>query len=60
MRGLLDQIEDRLRALSHELRPPILDDLGLVPAIEFLADGISQRWGLPVTRARDASAAACR
>jgi signal transduction histidine kinase len=49
VRGLLDQIEDRLRRISHELRPTILDDLGLVPAIEFLADGISQRWGIPVT-----------
>jgi signal transduction histidine kinase len=48
-RGLLDQIEDRIRRISHELRPTILDDLGLLPAIEFLADGISQRWGIPVT-----------
>ena len=49
VRGLLDQVEDRIRRISHELRPTILDDLGLVPAIEFLADGISQRWGIPVT-----------
>jgi signal transduction histidine kinase len=48
VRGLLDQIEDRIRRISHELRPTILDDMGLVPAIEFLADGISQRWGIPV------------
>lgn len=48
-RGLLDQIEQRLRNLAHELRPPILDDLGLVPALEFLADTVSKRWGLPVT-----------
>jgi signal transduction histidine kinase len=48
-RVLLDQIGERLRSLSHELRPPILDDLGLVPALEFLADGMSKRWGLPVT-----------
>jgi signal transduction histidine kinase len=49
VRKLLDQIEDRIRRVSHELRPTILDDLGLVPAIEFLADGVSQRWGIPVT-----------
>ena len=48
-RDMLDQIEDRIRRISHELRPTILDDLGLLPAIEFLADGISQRWGVPVT-----------
>ena len=49
VRGLLDQIEDRIRRISHELRPTILDDWVCVPAIEFLADGISQRWGIPVT-----------
>jgi signal transduction histidine kinase len=48
-RDMLDQIEDRIRRISHELRPTILDDMGLLPAIEFLADGISQRWGIPVT-----------
>ena len=48
VRGLLDQIEDRIRRISHELRPTILDDMGLVPAIEFVADGIAQRWGIPV------------
>jgi signal transduction histidine kinase len=47
-RDLLVQIEHRLRNLAHELRPPILDDLGLVPALEFLADMIGKRWGLPV------------
>ena len=48
-RGLLDQIEQRLRNLAHELRPPILDDMGLIPALEFLAETVSKRWGLPVT-----------
>jgi signal transduction histidine kinase len=48
VRSLLDQIEDRIRRISHELRPTILDDMGLLPAIEFLAEGISQRWGMPV------------
>jgi signal transduction histidine kinase len=40
---LVDQVDEQLRRLSHELRPTILDDLGLVPAIEFLAEGISKR-----------------
>jgi signal transduction histidine kinase len=43
LRVLLDQIDEQLRRLSHELRPTILDDLGLVPAIEFLAEGVSKR-----------------
>jgi PAS domain S-box-containing protein len=46
---LLDQIESQLRRLSHELRPTILDDLGLASAIEFLAQGVSQRSHLPIT-----------
>lgn len=49
IRGLLNQVEERLRHISHELRPQILDDLGLVPALEFLADSASKRWGLAVT-----------
>jgi signal transduction histidine kinase len=43
VRGMLDQIDDQLRRLSHELRPTILDDLGLIPAIQFLAGGVSKR-----------------
>jgi len=49
VKSLLNQIEERLRNLSHELRPPVLEDLGLFPALELLADGVSKRWGLPVT-----------
>lgn len=45
---ILDQVEKQLRRLSHELRPTILDDLGLVPALEFLADSISKRVGLSI------------
>ena len=49
VKELLNQIEDRLRSLSHELRPPMLEYLGLPPALEILAEGVSKRWGLPVT-----------
>ncbi len=48
VRGLLNKIEEQLRHLSHELRPTILDDLGLLPALEFLADGVSKRTGLRI------------
>jgi signal transduction histidine kinase len=47
-RAMLDDAEAGLRQLAHELRPPILEDLGLVPALELLADGISKRKGLCV------------
>jgi signal transduction histidine kinase len=46
--AILDQAEKHLRRLSHELRPTILDDLGLVPAVQFLTDGISKRSGLSI------------
>jgi signal transduction histidine kinase len=49
VRGLLEDVEDRLRTISHELRPPILDDLGLVKALEFLCESASKRWQLSIT-----------
>jgi two-component system, NarL family, sensor histidine kinase UhpB len=45
----LDQVGEQLRRLSHELRPVILDDFGLVAALEFLADGVRRRTHLIVT-----------
>lgn len=45
----LDEVRDQLRRLSHELRPLILDELGIVPALEFLAAGFRRRAGLVVT-----------
>ena len=49
VRRLLKQFEEQLRCLSHELRPAALDDLGLLPALEFLAKGVSKRTGVPIT-----------
>lgn len=49
VRGLLNRIEDHLRRFSHELRPTVLDDLGLLPALRFLAEGVSLRTGTLVT-----------
>jgi signal transduction histidine kinase len=46
--GLLNEVERHLRRYSHELRPTILDDLGWIPAIRFLAEGISKRSSLPI------------
>ena len=48
IRGLLDEIEKHLRRLSHELRPTILDDLGLLPALEYLAQGVASRSDIPI------------
>jgi signal transduction histidine kinase len=39
---------DEVRALSHDLRPAILEDFGLVAAIESYADDWTQTFGVPV------------
>jgi signal transduction histidine kinase len=48
IKELLNQVEKHLRRYSHELRPTILDDLGWIPAIRFLVEGISKRADLPI------------
>lgn len=45
---LLGQVERQLRNLSHELHPLLLDDLGWLPAIEFLAASVAARGHVPV------------
>ncbi len=45
----LKELEQNLRGLSHEIRPKILDDLGVVAALDFLARGISARTGVSIT-----------
>lgn len=47
-RASLDEIESQLRRLSHELRPRILDDLGLVGGLKFLADSVARRTGIRI------------
>jgi signal transduction histidine kinase len=48
IQNLVQQADLMFRRLSHEMRPQILDEMGLVPAIEFLANGFSQHRGLEV------------
>ncbi len=49
LRTLLDQVDDQIRRLAHELRPTVLDDLGLIPACRFLAEGVAKRAGVHVS-----------
>lgn len=44
----LDGVREQLRGLSHELSPPILDQLGLMPALHFLAKGVRGRSDLKI------------
>ncbi|HTV58396.1 MAG TPA: ATP-binding protein [Verrucomicrobiae bacterium] len=45
---LLNQVETQLRRFSHELRPTILDDLGWVAAVRFLAQGVAKRGNFAI------------
>jgi signal transduction histidine kinase len=49
LREVLDQVEAQLRRLARELRPTILDDLGLGPALEWLAQGLAERRDVTIT-----------
>jgi PAS domain S-box-containing protein len=45
--GLLDTTVAATRRIASDLRPLLLDDLGLVPAIEWLTHNFTQRHGVP-------------
>lgn len=50
--GALTALDDAMatvRRITMDLRPPMLDDLGLVPAIEWLVRDTVRRLGLPLT-----------
>lgn len=48
-KALLDEVENRLRDLSHELHPATLDHLGLIPSIEHLASQTAKRAAIEIT-----------
>jgi signal transduction histidine kinase len=45
---LLEEAQQRLRHLSHELAPVLLADLGLKEALRYLACGFMDRYGVPI------------
>lgn len=45
----LDEVTSQLRNLSHELRPLILDQLGLMPALRALTEGVRKRSQMKIT-----------
>ncbi len=44
--GMVDSLFGSLRGMVSALRPPLLDELGLVPALESLVTDIQERSGL--------------
>ena len=53
MLQMLDHTIAATRRIAADLRPLLLDDLGLVPAIEWLAHSFNQRTGVACTLAAD-------
>jgi PAS domain S-box-containing protein len=49
IRTSVESISDELRRFSRNLRPSILDDLGLVPAVRWLVDDLEQRTAIHTT-----------
>lgn len=44
----LDRLLAQVRQLSLDLRPPVLDELGIVPAVRWLAVHQARRAGVPI------------
>jgi signal transduction histidine kinase len=53
VRALVAQALDEVRRLAFELRPTLLDDIGLVAAVRRLVGELGQRGGVPVEVAID-------
>ena len=47
--SLVDQTAERIRNVMAELRPPVLDDYGLVAAIRWYGEKISRRIEIPIS-----------
>lgn len=48
IRQLVTQVFESIRTLSRELRPMMLDELGLVPALQWYTKTFAQRTGIEV------------
>ena len=46
--AIIEQCQRELRTLAYELHPPVLDDMGLVGAVQEYAAGFTQRSGIKV------------
>lgn len=46
---LVEQLSKETRTISHLLHPPLLDQIGLLPAIKMFAEGFGERSSVKVT-----------
>lgn len=48
MQGLLDNVITLTKSMASALRPPLLDDFGLLPAVEWMAENFRKRTAVTV------------
>jgi PAS domain S-box-containing protein len=48
-RSLADEVDERISELALDLRPSLLDDLGLLPTLQWYLNRYSQRTGIEVS-----------
>jgi PAS domain S-box-containing protein len=46
MQGLLDNVISMTKNVASALRPPLLDDFGLLPAVEWIAESFQKKTGI--------------
>ncbi|MGH8808515.1 MAG: PAS domain S-box protein [Noviherbaspirillum sp.] len=46
MQGLLDNVITMTKSMASTLRPPLLDDFGLLPAVEWMAENFQKRTSI--------------
>lgn len=49
MQGLLDNVITMTKSMASALRPPLLDDFGLLPAVEWMAENFRKKTSIPCT-----------
>ena len=48
IRQVIEEAHKSVRSMTFQLSPPVLHDIGLEPALDWLAEDLRQRYGLPV------------
>lgn len=46
MQGMLDKVITLTKSMASTLRPPLLDDFGLMPAVEWMADNFQKKTAI--------------
>jgi PAS domain S-box-containing protein len=44
--SIIDRAIQQVRSMSHLLHPPLLDEVGLLPAVSWYIDGLTERSGI--------------